>query len=137
MAATVLIVDDSSAVRALLAGILRGLGLDVLQAANGEDALGVLEMTPKVEAILLDWRMKPVDGLEFLRRIRQDPRWRRVKVVMVTAQGEAESVRQAAGLGISGYIVKPFDRNLVAERIAALRIGEPADPGQALEPRRP
>lgn len=135
MAERVLVVDDSSAVRALLGGILAGLGLDVVQASNGEEALAVLESGQNVAAVLLDWRMKPMDGPEFLSRIRADARWRRLKVVMVSAQSDAEAVRQIARLGVSGYIIKPFDRALVAERITALRLGESPDPGPALERR--
>lgn len=135
MAARVLVVDDSAAVRALLAGILKGLGHEVLQAANGEEALAVLAKGPEVEAVLLDWRMKPMDGPECLIRIRADPRWRRLKVVMVTAHNDASAIKQIAQFGISGYIVKPFDRMMIIERIAALRLGQPVDPGPALERR--
>lgn len=131
----VLVVDDSSAVRALLAGILKGLGYDVVQAGNGVEALAVLEAGQTVAAIMLDWRMKPMDGPEFLAHIRADPRWRRLKVIMVSAQTDAEAVLQVARLGVSGYIAKPFDRALVAERITALRLGLPPDPGPALERR--
>lgn len=132
----VLIVDDSSAVRALLAGILKGLGLDVVQAGNGEEALALLESGTEVAAVLLDWRMKPMDGPELLTRLRADRRWRKLKVVMVTAENDADAVRQVAKLGVSAYIVKPFDRSQVAERLAALKLGEQPDPGPALERRR-
>ena len=135
MAECVLVVDDSSAVRALLGGILTSLGLQVVQAANGEEALALLEGGQKITAILLDWRMKPMDGPAFLARIRADQRWRRLKVLMVSAEADSEAVRQIARLGVSGYIVKPFDRALVAERIAALHLDQPPDPGAALERR--
>lgn len=135
MAECVLVVDDSVAVRALLVGIVKSLGYDVVQAGDGEEALTLLEAGHNIAAVLLDWRMKPMDGPTFLARIRADRRWRRLKVIMVSAQTDAEAVTQVAQLGVSGYIAKPFDRALVAERLTALKLGQPENPGAALERR--
>jgi two-component system chemotaxis response regulator CheY len=123
----VLVVDDSSATRALLGGILRGLGVIVTQAGNGEEALRALATGDIPDAILLDWRMKPMDGPATLAKIRADERLNQVKVVMVTAENDAAGVRQVVQLGVSGYILKPFDKRVVAERLAAIGLGHAPD----------
>jgi two-component system chemotaxis response regulator CheY len=128
---TALVVDDSSATRLILGGILRNLGMTVTEAKDGEEALRVLETSGPVEVVLLDWRMQPMDGPTFLQRVRADERFARLKVVMITAENNADSVRQVAALGIAGYIIKPFDKTMVAGRMAALGLGD----ASALEPK--
>jgi two-component system chemotaxis response regulator CheY len=128
---TALVVDDSSATRLILGGILRNLGMTVVEAKDGEEALRQLDTCWPVEVVMLDWRMQPMDGPAFLERMRADARFARLKVVMVTAENSANSVRQVAAFGIAGYIIKPFDKAMVAGRMAALGLGD----ASALEPK--
>ncbi|HAT10804.1 MAG TPA: hypothetical protein DCS97_09490 [Planctomycetes bacterium] len=120
---TALVVDDSGASRTLLKGILRKHGFTVVEAADGEAGLKELESNWPIDLVLLDWHMEPMDGPAFLRKVRDDPRTVRVPVVMITAEASRQAVVDMAMLGVQGYIVKPFDKAMVAERINALGMG--------------
>jgi len=61
-----------------------------------------------------------MDGPEFLRQVREDPRTVSVPVIMITAEASRQAVIDAAKLGVQGYVVKPFNKQMIAERIAAL-----------------
>jgi len=102
---TVLVVDDTDSARDIATRLLRHHGLEVFQAESGADALGMLEhLNPDV--ILLDISMPDMDGLEVLEKLRQDPRWEDIPVVMLTAVMNEEYVRRALSLGASEYLLK-------------------------------
>ncbi len=115
-----LVVDDSGASRTLLKGILKQQGYTVVEAADGEAGLRVLVESWPVDLVLLDWHMEPMDGPAFLRQVRDDPRTVSVPVIMITAEASRQAVVDAAKLGVQGYVVKPFNKQMIAERIAAL-----------------
>lgn len=124
-----LIIDDSGASRALLKGILAQLGFAVSEAKDGESGLRTLVADWPIDLVLLDWHMEPMNGPAFLRELRGDPRTAGVPVIMITAESSRQAVIDAAAIGVQGYIIKPFDRQLVASRIAALGVpgaGQPA-----------
>jgi two-component system chemotaxis response regulator CheY len=120
MAATVLVVDDSSSSRLILKGVLSGLGVQAVEASNGDEAFARLEEHWPIDLVLLDWHMERADGPSFLKRARADFRFDGLQVVMISGESDVARIRETAGLGLSGYILKPFDRRLVGERIAAL-----------------
>ncbi|MCS6971357.1 MAG: response regulator [Planctomycetes bacterium] len=115
-----LIVDDSGASRALLKGILVQQGFTVCEAQDGESGLRTLLAEWPIDLVLLDWHMEPMNGPAFLRELRDDPRTVGVPVIVITAEASRSAVVDAATIGVQGYIIKPFDRQLVARRIAAL-----------------
>ncbi|MEK7414658.1 MAG: response regulator [Planctomycetota bacterium] len=118
---TALVIDDSGASRTLLKGILKTLGISVVEAADGTAGLNELgETGNNIDLILLDWHMEPMDGPTFLRLARENPLTVHIPVIMITAEASRHAVMEAAELGIKGYIVKPFDRQMVADRISAL-----------------
>jgi len=117
-----LVVDDSEAVRQLLADHLTQLGFQVGLAGNGFEALSRLASTPDVAVVILDWTMPGMDGLETLRRIRADVRWADVPVVMVTTDDELPYVEDAFDAGASEYLVKPFDGQTVLEKLLLLGV---------------
>ncbi len=102
----VLIVDDEPDAVELLQEFLSAKGYDILTASNGEDALRLVK-TERPHLILLDVRMPKMDGLEVLRQVREIDQ--EVGVIMVTADNEEETGRQAMKLGAFDYIVKPLD----------------------------
>lgn len=116
----VLVVDDSSSSRLILGGILRNLGVEMVEAVDGQDALARLSEHWPLDLVLLDWHMDKLDGPGFLRQVRDDLHFDGLKVVMVSAEAELEKIRQTVPLGIDGYILKPFDRKLVGERLSAI-----------------
>lgn len=115
-----LVIDDSAASRTLLKGLLTQQGFTCLEAADGNAGLQVLREKWPIDLVLLDWHMEPMDGPEFLRQIRDDPRTVGVPVIMITAEASRQAVVDVAKLGVQGYVVKPFNKQMVTERIAAL-----------------
>nr|MBA3684367.1 sigma-54-dependent Fis family transcriptional regulator [Planctomycetota bacterium] len=107
----ILVVDDEPGLRGMLEVVLRRDGHEVLLAANGEEATTRLAADPRIELVLTDLRMEPMDGLALLARIRAlHPE---VFVIVMTAFAEWNTAVQAMRLGAYNFINKPFDNNLV------------------------
>jgi two-component system chemotaxis response regulator CheY len=121
MLVDVLIVDDSAAIRKILQRVLRQADVplgEVYEAADGLEALKVVE-TQKVGLILADINMPNMDGLQFLRKLKEDSRWKSLPVIMVTTEGGQAKVMAAAELGAAGYIRKPFTADQIRHTLAA------------------
>jgi two-component system chemotaxis response regulator CheY len=103
--ATVLIIDDVPVFREVVQHALTGAGLAVMTACNGAEGLRLLE-THAVDLILLDLAMPEMDGVSFLRRLRDDARLRAVSVLVVTALSDSAQVREARLLGAHGPLLK-------------------------------
>ncbi|MEJ5377167.1 MAG: response regulator [bacterium] len=120
-----LIVDDSSAMRAVLKKVIALSGADVsacLEAANGKEAL---EMLAKewVDVILTDIHMPVMDGMEFLENLRSDELLSRVPVVLVTTEARRELIDRAAALGARAHVRKPFQPETIKKVLEAI-LGE-------------
>jgi DNA-binding NtrC family response regulator len=126
--ATILIVDDNMALREGLAETVAGLGHRPLSAASGHEALARLEHEA-VDAILLDLRMPDMDGIEVLRRLRENPK--RPPVVILTAFASAENTIEAMRLGAFDHLTKPIGRDdldaLLQRMFAPKRVARLAD----------
>ena len=83
-----LVVDDSVAMRTILARMLRGVGYEVFQAENGEDALDVVRSQSPLELVLVDWNMPVMNGLDFIRAVRSELGERNLPIMMVTTESE-------------------------------------------------
>jgi two-component system, chemotaxis family, chemotaxis protein CheY len=116
----ILIVDDSSAIRAYLKLLLKSAGFETCEARNGKEALAALEATGTADVMLLDWNMPEMDGLETLRNLRADSRWRAMKVMMVTTETEMEEMSRALAEGADEYVMKPFTREMILEKLEML-----------------
>ncbi len=117
----VLIVDDSAAIRKILQRVLRQAEVplgEVYEAADGVDALKVLE-TQKVSLIMADINMPNMDGLQLLRKLKEDDQWKNLPVIMVTTEGGQAKVMAAAELGAAGYIRKPFTADQIRHTLAS------------------
>lgn len=115
---TALVVDDSRAIRLMLSQIMAKLGFDVVQAENGKQALDTLEQNGSaIEVIMVDWNMPQVSGLEFLKRIRTQPAFAHVPIVMVTTKDEIEDVVAALQAGANEYIMKPFTPEIISDKL--------------------
>jgi two-component system, chemotaxis family, chemotaxis protein CheY len=114
----IMLVDDSQTMRRIQKTQLSNLGLtDILEADNGEEALSVLKQSMPVDAILLDWNMPIMDGLTFLKKMRLDAAYSKVKVVMCTSEAEKSRVVEALKAGANNYIVKPFTPEALKEKL--------------------
>ncbi|MCD6490548.1 MAG: response regulator [Thermodesulfobacterium sp.] len=116
----VLVVDDSKAIREIEKKYLEDMGFEVLEASNGEEALKVLENNPDIKLILLDWHMPVMNGYEFLLKLRANPKWSDIKVMMVTTENQQKSIIDAIMAGANEYLMKPFDKEMLEVKIKYL-----------------
>ena len=121
-----LVVDDSRAMRAILAKHLRELGFEVHEAKSGVDGLMVLHKIRGAELLMVDWNMPEMDGFEFLRRVRAESQYDAARIMMVTTESEMSQVQVALEAGANEYLMKPFDREALLEKLMLLGI----DPGE-------
>ena len=117
-----LVVDDSRSMRLILAKHLVGLGFDVSEAANGQEALMFLAQNSVPDLMLLDWNMPEMNGLQCLQAVRSDPRHASMQVVMVTTEQEMENVSTALEHGANEYIMKPFTEEIFQEKLRLLEL---------------
>lgn len=118
----VLIVDDSRAMRSLLRHILKGAGFAVCEASDGQEALECLQHTSEINLVLVDWNMPGMDGYAFIHAVRALPAYCEVRLMMVTAESELEQVSRALAAGADEYIMKPFTRDAVLEKLKLLGV---------------
>lgn len=127
MANKILIVDDDPLTLDLLEQELSGNGYAVERAAGGTEALDKVE-TFRPDVILLDYGLPDLDGIEVLRRLRQDDRYKAVPVIVVTGRGAQEDKVKGLDAGADDYVVKPFDQvELLARVRSMVRIKEMHD----------
>ncbi|WP_255467035.1 MULTISPECIES: response regulator [Aeromicrobium] len=110
MPPTVLVVDDTASIRFLIRTNLELAGFDVIEAEDGQDCLDVLaglETLPDV--ITMDMMMPRMDGVTAITRVRANPRFARVGLVMVSTQSQQIDLNRAAAAGVDEYVTKPFD----------------------------
>jgi two-component system chemotaxis response regulator CheY len=113
-----LVVDDSRAVRMILSKTLKELGFEVREAANGREALNVMETEKnEVGLVLADWNMPEVNGLELLQQLRRKPELASLVVVMVTTETELDQMAAALEAGANEYVMKPFTRDILVEKL--------------------
>lgn len=118
-----LIVDDSRAVRMILAKILRDIGFEVIEAANGKQALDMIETEKMaVSLVLADWNMPEVNGLDLLKRLRQNPALSSLVVIMVTTETELDQITAALEAGANEYVMKPFTKDILMEKLQLVGI---------------
>jgi two-component system chemotaxis response regulator CheY len=117
-----MVVDDSKTMRAIMARHLRELGFEVHEAGTGIEGLVALHKIGKTELVLIDWNMPEMDGFELLRRIRSEPEFDDVRLMMVTTESEMENVVTALEAGANEYLMKPFDREALLEKLLLLGI---------------
>lgn len=116
---SVLIVDDDDLIRASVALALRGAGHRVLEADDGDVALGIAR-AERPQLVLLDAVMARLDGFATLAAMRLDPLLARTPVIMLTSLSRPDDVRRALRLSISSYVLKPINLPTLMERIASV-----------------
>jgi two-component system chemotaxis response regulator CheY len=115
-----LIIDDSTATRFILAKMLKELGFETLEAADGSAALSQLEVHPDTHVALVDWNMPVMNGIEFVAAARKDSRFSNTKLLMVTTETEMMNVVRALEAGANEYIMKPFTKEVVEQKLKIL-----------------
>ena len=112
-----LVIDDSKAMRSILSRMLRGLGFEVLEAANGCEGMQRLQENGKIDLALVDWNMPEMNGLEFIRTVRAEQSYNGVLLMMVTTETEVENVVRALAAGANEYVMKPFTQEVILEKL--------------------
>jgi two-component system chemotaxis response regulator CheY len=112
-----LVVDDSRVVRKVARRILEDLGVEVAEAGDGVEALAWVR-TAMPDFILLDWNMPVMNGIEFLRKLRTEPGGDAPRVVFCSVENDLDRIREALDAGACEYIMKPFDGDIVASKLA-------------------
>ncbi|GBF59426.1 chemotaxis protein CheY [Candidatus Phycosocius bacilliformis] len=122
---TCLVVDDSRVIRKVARRILEDLSFHVEEAGDGSEALNFCRGNMP-DAILLDWNMPVMNGIDFLRQLRKDPGGDRPVVVFCTTENDISAIAQAIESGANEYIMKPFDSEIVQSKFAEVGLVVPA-----------
>ena len=117
-----LVIDDSSTVRSIISKMLTSVGIESVQAGNGQEALTMLAGTTGVTVAFVDWNMPIMSGIEFVRQTRKQEKYNSVKLIMVTTETEMQQVQLALECGVDEYIMKPFTKEMFEEKLSMLGI---------------
>ena len=115
-----LIVDDSKAMRSIVGRIVREIGFETIEAANGREGLAQLQSNGDVELILVDWNMPEMNGIEFLQAVRAQPGSCALKMLMVTTASDLAHINTAIEAGANEYLMKPFTKEAMVSKLQML-----------------
>ncbi len=113
----VLLVEDKREMRLIVRTVLISMGIkNISESEDGEEALFKLrELTP--DLIISDWNMPRKNGIELLAAVRQDPKLAQVPFFMLTSENDVSHIQEAVDLGVTDYLVKPFQANILEGKI--------------------
>lgn len=123
MGPKVLVVDDSGFVRQQVGRVLRGAGFEIVEAADGDQALAAFAAHPDLALVICDVNMPNRSGLEVLEVLAVESGAPKVPVVMLTTEGQHELIVRAKALGAKGWIVKPFKPEMLVMTAQKLTAG--------------
>jgi CheY-like chemotaxis protein len=115
----ILTVDDDAINRDILNEYLTGAGYEVVEADDGDTALKLLAEVPGIEAILLDRMMPRLNGMEVLKAVKADPRYRDIPVIMQSAATARDQIRQGIEAGVYYYLTKPYEEQMLLGVVSA------------------
>ena len=121
----VLVIDDSRAMRSILARLLAPFGATVAQAGDGQEGLARLAEGPAPDVVFVDWNMPVMNGLEFVTALRASPANADIKVMMITTEADASHMRQALAAGADEYVFKPFTPDTLVDKLRLLGFDVP------------
>lgn len=128
----VLVVDDFATMRRIINSLLREMGVgSVIEAENGAHAFASIvaahDAGRQFDLVVTDINMPQMNGIELLGKIKDDPRFKKVPVLMITAEAHREDIVRVAQAGAAGYIVKPFTRTTLEAKIRLIfeKLGNP------------
>jgi two-component system chemotaxis response regulator CheY len=104
---TIMTVDDSASVRQMVSFTLKKAGYEVIEAADGVDALSKISGA-RVRMMFVDLNMPNMDGIELIRAVRTDPAYKFIPIIMLTTESQASKKQEGKAAGATGWIVKPF-----------------------------
>jgi two-component system chemotaxis response regulator CheY len=107
----ILVVDDSAAIRQSITYILQQGGYDVTTANDGMDGLSALASMDAVDLIITDVNMPNLDGIGFIRKIRENPKYKFTPIIVLTTESQGTKMNEGKEAGATGWIVKPFSED--------------------------
>lgn len=107
MGKTILTVDDSASIRQMVSFTLKGAGYTVLEAVDGEDGVAKINGN-EVHMVITDLNMPKLDGIGFIKKVRTNPKYKFIPIVMLTTESQAGKKQEGKAAGATGWIVKPF-----------------------------
>ncbi len=114
----ILVVDDFPTMRRIVKTLLKQNGFNnFTEAEDGQEAYRLVQNHGDFEMIVSDWNMPNMTGLEFLKTVRADPKFKHLPFLMVTAEAEKENIIEAVKAGVSNYIVKPFTGQALKDKL--------------------
>ncbi len=115
----VLVVDDMMTMRKIVAKACKDIGFaDIVEAADGQKAWDAIQSaSPAIGLVISDWNMPNCTGLDLLKRVRADGRFKKVPFILLTAESEGHQVAEAVKTGVDNYIVKPFTPELLQRKL--------------------
>jgi two-component system chemotaxis response regulator CheY len=108
MTKTIMIVDDSASMRGLISMTLKNNGYEVIEASDGKEAVKRLSSAGKVDLIITDLNMPNMDGIQFIKTVKGDSKYRFIPVVMLTTESQDTKKEEGRLAGAKAWIVKPF-----------------------------
>lgn len=117
MAKTVLVVDDSTSMRQMVAFTMRSAGFDVVEGANGQDAL-TQTAGKNLNLVITDLNMPVMDGMSLIRALRGKAEFRFTPILMLTTESQPEKKAEGKAAGATGWIVKPFNPEQLLQVVA-------------------
>jgi len=116
---SILIVDDMPAMRSILKSLLNKLEFtNIIEAEDGNKAWEILQ-DKKVHLVISDWNMPNMKGIDLLKKVRADERYKDLPFLIVTTAGDKKNVIEAVQAGVSNYVIKPFDEAKLEEKIVS------------------
>ncbi len=115
----ILIVDDEPSIIVPVQFLMEQNGYDVMVAFSGEEAMEIIA-EKKVDLILLDIMLPVIDGFEVCQRVRENPQWHKIKIILLTALGSDANVEKGLALGADAYITKPFSNIEIVDKVKKL-----------------
>ncbi len=109
----ILLVDDDEVSLDILQVITQKAGYDIVLASNGQEALDVIEQNQNIMAIVLDWIMPKVDGLEVANILHKSEKWKNIPVIMQTVKNDRKSILLGIKAGVYYYLTKPYQKQLL------------------------
>jgi two-component system chemotaxis response regulator CheY len=114
-----LIVDDSVTMRKIVALVLKAEKYEVIEAENGKDALAKLEGNT-FDCFIVDYNMPEMNGIEFIKKLRQMPQYQTTPIIMLTTENEQDKQEEGRKAGANRWIVKPFKNEVLEATIKEL-----------------
>jgi two-component system chemotaxis response regulator CheY len=115
-----LVVEDSKTIRMILCEYLRKMNIEVVEAADGREALERLKAMSPPDLVLVDWNMPVMSGIDFIRAVRELRVYDPLPLIMVTTNSETEHIGTAMEAGANEYIQKPCTLDALREKIELL-----------------